>query len=64
MLLIIIKIKVKPASSFLLDFNFQNNSIWVILLNLVHTGNLQFLAIIYNLADNEHGFFPKLVKYQ
>jgi len=38
---------------------------WVILLNLVHTGNLQLLAIFYNLAANEHGFFcPKLVKYE
>jgi len=37
---------------------------WVILLNLVHTGNLQLFAIFYNLAANEQGFFPKLVKYQ
>jgi len=29
----------------------------VILLNLVHTGNLQFLTIFSNLAANEHGFF-------
>jgi len=33
--------------------------IWVILLNLVHTGNLQFLAIFYNLDANEDGFLPK-----
>jgi len=37
---------------------------WVILLYLVHTGNLQFLATFYNLAVKEHGFCPKLVKYQ
>jgi len=36
--------------------------IWVILLNLVHTGNLQFLAISYNSAANEHGFLPKTSK--
>jgi len=36
--------------------------IWLILLNLVHTGNLQFLAIFYNLAANEHGFLPKTSK--
>jgi len=30
-----------------------------ILLNLGHTGNLQFLAIFYNLAANEHGFLLK-----
>jgi len=41
-------------------FNTENqNSLWVILLNLVHTGNLQFLAIFYNLAANEYGFLPK-----
>jgi len=34
----------------------------VILLNLVHTGYLQFLAIFHNLADNEHGFLPKTSK--
>jgi len=32
---------------------------WVILLNLVHTGYLQFLAIFHNLAGNEHGFFDQ-----
>jgi len=37
---------------------------WVILPNLVHTRNLQFLAIFHNLAGNEHGFWPKLVKHQ
>jgi len=42
---------------------FLNRS-WIILLNSVHTGNLQFLAIFYNLAANEHGFCPKLVKHQ
>jgi len=30
--------------------------IWVILLNLVLTENLQFLAIFHNLAANEQGF--------
>jgi len=40
--------------------NFGNN--WVILLNLVHTGNLQFLAIFYNLAANEQGLLPKISK--
>jgi len=35
---------------------------WVILLNLVHTGYLQFLAIFRNLAGNEHGFLPKTSK--
>jgi len=35
---------------------------WVILLNLVHTGHLEFLAIFHNLAANEHGFLPKASK--
>jgi len=40
-------------------------AIWVILLNLVRTENLQVLAIFGNLTANKHGFFfPKLVKYQ
>jgi len=39
----------------LLAFNY----IWVILLNLVHTGYLQFLTIFHNLASNEHDFFGK-----
>jgi len=30
---------------------------WVILLNLVHTGYLQFLVMFHNLTANEHGFF-------
>jgi len=34
----------------------------VILLNLVHTRNLQFLAIFYNLAANKHGVLPKTNK--
>jgi len=34
----------------------------VILLNLVHTENLQFLAISHSLAANEHGFLPKTTK--
>jgi len=33
--------------------------LWVILLNLVHTVNVQLLAIFYNLPANEHGFLPK-----
>jgi len=37
-------------------------NIWVILLILVHAGNLQFLAIIHNLAANEHGLLPKTSK--
>jgi len=36
--------------------------LWVILLNLVHTGYLQFLAIFHNLAGNEHAFLPKTNK--
>jgi len=36
--------------------------IWVILLNLVHTGYLQFLVIFYNLTANEHGFLAKTSK--
>jgi len=28
----------------------------VILPNIVHTGNIHFLAIFYKLAANEHGF--------
>jgi len=32
---------------------------WVILLNLVHAGNLQALAIFQNLAANKHGVLPK-----
>jgi len=35
--------------------------IWVILLNLVHIGYLQFLAIFYNLAGNEHGYSKALI---
>jgi len=35
----------------------------IILSNLVHTGNLQFLTISYNLAANDYDFFPKLVKH-
>jgi len=35
---------------------------WVILLNLVHTGNLQFLAMFYNIAANGHGFLLKASK--
>jgi len=35
---------------------------WVILLNLVHTGYLQFLAIFHNLAGNEHGLLAKTGK--
>jgi len=38
------------------------NFSWVILLNLVHIKNFQFLAIFYNLAANEHGFLPKTSK--
>jgi len=38
--------------------------LWIILLNLVHTGNLQCLAIFHNLAVNDHVFCLKLVKYQ
>jgi len=34
-------------------------STWVILPNLVHTRNLQVLAIFHNLAGNEHVFFGK-----
>jgi len=33
---------------------------WVILLKLVQTGNLQFLAIFHNLAANEHKILPKI----
>jgi len=36
--------------------------LWVILLNLVHTGYLQFLAIFHDLAGNEHDFLPKTRK--
>jgi len=39
-----------------------SNYITVILLNLVHAGYLQFLAIFYNFAGNEHGFLPKTSK--
>jgi len=36
------------------DRNIVNNkNSWVISLKLVHTGNLHFLAIFYNLAANE-----------
>jgi len=37
-------------------------SIWVILLNLVHTGYLQFLAILHHLTANEHRFLIKTSK--
>jgi len=36
--------------------------IWVILLKLVHTRNLQFLAIFHNLAGNEHVFLAEISK--
>jgi len=36
--------------------------IWVIFLNLVHTGSLRFLVIFYKLPANEHGFLPKTRK--
>jgi len=36
--------------------------IWVILLNLVHTRNLQFLAIFHNLAADVYGFVLKTNK--
>jgi len=36
--------------------------IGVILLNLVQTGNLQFLVIFHNLAAIEQGFLPKTSK--
>jgi len=32
---------------------------WVSFLNLVQTGNLQFLAISCNIAANEQGILPK-----
>jgi len=32
----------------------------VILLNLVHTGYLKFLAIFHKLAANKHGFLSKI----
>jgi len=35
---------------------------WVILLNLVHTGYLQFLAISNHLTANEHKFLIKTSK--
>jgi len=35
---------------------------YVILLNLVHTGYIQFLAYFHNLAGNEHGFLSKTSK--
>jgi len=35
---------------------------WVILLNLLHTGYFQFLAIFHNLASNEHGILAKTSK--
>jgi len=34
-------------------------NIMVILLNLVHTGSLQLLAMFYILAANVYGFLPK-----
>jgi len=34
----------------------------VILLNLVLTGNLQLLAVVYNLGANENGFLLKTNK--
>jgi len=40
----------------------QHHINWVSLLNLVHTGYLQFLAIVHNLAGNEHGFLAKTSK--
>jgi len=35
---------------------------WVVLLNLIHTENLQLLAIFYNLAANEQRFLPETSK--
>jgi len=40
----------------------KSNDTWVILLNLVHTGYLQFLTIFHNLAGNEPEFLPKTSK--
>jgi len=37
-------------------------TVWVILLNLVHTANFWYLANFYNLAANEHGFLLKTSK--
>jgi len=36
--------------------------IWVNLLNLVHTGYLQFLAIFHNLTGNKYGLLAKTSK--
>jgi len=36
--------------------------IWIILLNLVHTRYLQFLAIFHNLAGNQYDLLPKTSK--
>jgi len=36
----------------------------VTLLNLVHTGNLQFLAIFCNFSANGDGFLPKTSKLE
>jgi len=38
-----------------------HTQIWFNLLNLVHTGNIQILAIFHNSAAKEHGFQSKLV---
>jgi len=48
-------------------FVLQNYNLWVILLNLVHTGNLQFLLFSYFFTIyllKNMGFCPKLVKYE
>jgi len=36
--------------------------LWVILLILIHAGNLQFLAIFHKLAANEQWLLPKTSK--
>jgi len=45
-----------------LKLNKESFNSWVILLNLVHSGNFQFLAMFYNVAANEQGFVPKTSK--
>jgi len=51
-----------PFPPYLSSGNEKIITIWVILLNLVHARNLQFLAISHNLAGNEHGLLAKTNK--
>jgi len=51
-----------PTFRYCTDLCWLLDSMWVILLNLLHTGNLRFVALFHNSATNEHGVLPKTSK--